>query len=342
MAKDVSSSVMFVPRRPDSLDIGEFKIQDYDPDTGIWWTNRPLQAISNHVTTKIKYYFPEALNKNLTKYLDIDFSMIGKNPMNLIMSVEGPQGDGKSYSIADIFLRLMSISGLKFGIDYVDFSYSDKNRSAKDTRHRCAHILDEQPTAYGLGTGAEREMLLNIEKVIRKYKQCFGLLSPEYVRHHHHFHLLTWQWGSRKEWNFNKKLDTQWEFNRLIVFDRNMYPIGYIITETPYDKKFMNAYEKKKDDFLNDMFEGTVSNRESELHLRAEELWDNVKFMKLFNKGHRLGDWRGMASIGVGSGFTIEEKNRVADYLLDWSKNDSKIPLEEILDALRNPEQRET
>lgn len=275
---------------------------------------------ANRISSEIRMHglLKPALEKDLTESMSSEFRILANNPINLIASMEGPQGGGKSYSIIFLGERFQEITGIELDIDNVHFSTTDMFSAVQQIRRRSQQFLDEQVQAFGMGTLAERETLLNVEKVIRKFKMCFWFISPEFVKHHFHYHMLTWEIGSDHPIDLTKPFDTQWKYTKVLLFNRDLLPFGHVITGTPLNKKFLSDYESKKADFIDDLLEGTISNREKYLEEQAISLLDNDEFIKEFKSRDTKRTKRHCASKYLGIGFTQEEKKLVADLVDEW------------------------
>lgn len=272
---------------------------------------------ANRVTEMFKGGFDSALKKDMTKDMSLEFQLVGNNDQNQIISMEGPQGGGKSYAILFLSEEFADITGMELTIDDVHFSISNLYKDIRKNHRRRQILRDEQVETYGMGTGAEKEMLLSVEKIIRKFKMCFWNISPEFVKHHFHYHMMTWEMGSDMPIDTSKPLEGQWKFTKSILFNRIQYPFGYVITGTPKRVKFIKEYEKKKGEFIDALFEGTISNREKYLYECAEELSNNKKFMEKFEKMTRHSVKRHWTAMHLGIGFTKDEKNTVSDMIAE-------------------------
>lgn len=287
----------------------------------VHWSNRPLQKYAVDVQYAVKFNLEQASKEemDLTEEMKNEFKIIGKNPLNMIVSVEGLQGSGKSWSVYDLIQKQHYLSGLDLDVENVDYSIADKVKNVQKTKKRVIHILDEQVEFFGMGAEAIKAMLRNIEKVIRKYKQCFWFLSPEHINHNCYVYLKTHEWGSETIWDMvNKPLRDQWEYNKLIVYDSNYYPFGNVITGKPDDMSFLKECEKKKDEFLDKLLEGTIGNPDQFVREQAVTLFEDKEFIKRFEMAGRTRSKNFVVSEKMGGMFTIEQKKTVCDILQDW------------------------
>ncbi len=158
-----------------------------------------------------------------------------RSPNNVIISIWGPTGSGKSWSALYI---AYFISGLTGGKVYTGFSVDEILGLLKKTRPGDVILMDEQVDTFGPGSGSEAARLRNAEETMRKAGVSFIYCSPEARSHQHHFVLRTWGiCPSRGR-------------SKLLVSDASSKRhLGYIITGKP-PKDVVNEYEKRKDDFL--------------------------------------------------------------------------------------------
>ena len=282
-----------------------------------YWTNRPLQDEANRSTSIYEIRYSDALKKDQTKKIVEEFKMIAINPMNLIISIEGPQGSGKSWQVQFLAEKLEELGNLRYDIDNVRFSVTDMNKRVQEVKRRSILILDEQVLAYGLGTGTERSTLLNIERTIRKNKLCLFFLAPDFIRHIFHYHLEVWEMGSNRPWDFSIPLSNQWKYTKSIIFDRKLHPFGYIITSKPTKIKFLTEYEKRKNEFITRLLEERIENREKYVYDKALELLKDKSFMRKFTTLRKINSKRNLVGITVGIGFNKEEKKTITDIIID-------------------------
>lgn len=290
------------------------------------WMNRPLQVQANKSMELVKFNYKDASESSadLTEELIDEFKLLKDNPMNMISSVEGLQGSGKSWSVYDLIIKQFYHSGLDLNVDYVDYSITDKVKNVRETKKRVIHVLDEQVEFFGMGAEAIKAMLRNIEKVIRKYKQCFWFLSPEHIPHNCHYYFMTWEWGTNNpKWDFNIPLSDQWDYTKLLIFDRNYkWPFGHVLTGKPQDMNFVRQCEKKKDEFLDKLLEGTIGNPMSFVREKAEELYQRKGFKDSFENTSRLRAKRFLVGEQLGGALTMEQINTIVEILQEWFKKD--------------------
>jgi hypothetical protein len=281
--------------------------------------NLPLDKMANRSTMAIKNLYAESLErtKDVTELLKQKFQVIGLNPMNIIMSVEGAQGSGKSYAVISLAEYLSIHTNIPLDIDNVCFSITDMLSRIKDVKKRAILILDEQVLAFGMGSGAEKEGLANIERVVRKFKLNLFFLAPDYIPHVYHYHLETWEPGSDKKFDFTKPLKGQWKFEQLIIFNRRKYPFGHIWTATPRDTQFLAEYEEKKELFINNLLLGKVGNRPKQIQKVADDFIADSDFIDAFRKKRRVSTKRHLVSMNMGIEYTKEERDLVSDIIED-------------------------
>lgn len=171
--------------------------------------------------------------------------------LNVVWSVEGSQGDGKSMGL----LRTKQIIDKYFGTSFdlerfvneIHFFDEDLETALSKPQKRSCHVLDEQPRGHGLMVRFIEDQLANYEDTFRKPQINIGYASPS-LRNHEHFFVFE-ALGDiyvDKEGNptaVNLLLKTKRKS------DKQLMPRGILKLKIP-EKELWTAYNKKKDAFI--------------------------------------------------------------------------------------------
>lgn len=111
--------------------------------------------------------------------------------LNVVWSVEGGQGSGKSMCL----LRQKRIIDDAYGVEYdlekfvsqIHFFTSDLEEALSMSERRTTNVLDEQIKSHGIMTRFTEDMLANYEDTFRKPQKNIGFASPSLRRHEHFF-----------------------------------------------------------------------------------------------------------------------------------------------------------
>lgn len=237
----------------------------------------PLEDEAKKMWTYYAPIYATALEKNISDKFFGNMKVRSNSNQNMILSSLGRQGSGKSYVIIKINeIRLMLVGG-RLDIKNCEFTLTNLLKAIEQRGPDDKDFInDEKFISFGYGAELERAMLRNIENTTRKFGLNFYFLCPEDVKHQHIWKLETWEWGGyEEEFNPNISMEKQWVFTKSIVFSDKNIPVGYLITGTPQDKKFLQAYEKKKEKFLDFVTKFTGSQRIKMLDERCYELLTN-------------------------------------------------------------------
>lgn len=125
----------------------------------------------------------------ITRALLDDFSYRARFQMNVIMSIEGPQGEFKSLFGLWWSYKLGEIFGLKFDIEKNLYAApTDLDLGLKESAFRSTHFLDEQPN-QSIGPGSRRMELdlVAYEEKMRYTQRNIIYASPTIRDHAHYF-----------------------------------------------------------------------------------------------------------------------------------------------------------
>lgn len=200
------------------------------------------------------------------------------NYRNLVFSVEGEQGTGKSAGL----IRILDILGQFFNpfkVDNVYFYQEEFSEALRNYNVKDSFALDEQPRLHGAMSGLLSDQLANFEDIYRKPQVNIGYASPS-LRTHEHFFIFE----SIDEIELNEDgspssvclmLKTKRQSDKLIM-PRGILKFSWVKPE------IWKAYEKRKDAFIQ-----SAKNRENkrfELIEAGSERVIKKFFEKLYSK----------------------------------------------------------
>lgn len=241
----------------------------------------------------------EASVKNLNNifYSDISwrFGFDGQKNRNknLIHTIFGETGTGKSNVLSYLCEYISKKSNQEFSVDHICFTRAEKLEIIKSklgfksgfdisdemiaTKRGMSFGLDEQKRGiFGVGASREREELKTIMDIIRKLQTYHAFLSPELqAMGVSHYYLEAWG------------IDYEKGFNKCIVYDKFMMPMGFILTRKTSDKIWQD-YSLKKNKFISETATGTERASGMSSQRRAEDLLEDPLFNLAKSKGEKL------------------------------------------------------
>jgi len=239
--------------------------------------------------------------RNINKIIEIEIGDRLKKTMNLIVSIYGQTGTGKSYASLSLAEYIKKIVKKLYDIEpkiYVEFLVEELLKDIEKANKFDIFILDEAINQFGIGSGRSVQELENIENVMRKRQLVFFFNSPEVKCHLHHFVLRT------HAICYDKKVSKLLVYNPK-KFDNDL--IGYITLKIP-SEELVREYEKKKDAFL-DIVQKRSSSSKDYLVEMAKEIMKHKGYDE-FTKSEKLSYIQ-----SVYPNFTTTEQT----FILDWT-----------------------
>lgn len=192
--------------------------------------------------------------------------------LNLIWSVEGTQGSGKSQSLIRMKQLIDSVYGINYDIkkfvDQIHFFPEDLEKALSESPKRNTHLLDEQIRVYGMMSRFTEDQLSNYEDTFRKPQINIGYASPS-LRRHEHFFIFEAMDNLYVDENDNvSAVDIMLKTRR--KSDRAIMPRGILRMRAP-EKDLWDAYNDKKDNFIKRM-----QSNEGGMMKRLEDAADKV------------------------------------------------------------------
>ena len=191
-----------------------------------------------------------------------DFEHRARFQKNVIMSIEGLQGEGKSFFGLFWSYTLGEIFGVPFDIKKNLYAFPEElDEKLRASKNRTTHFLDEQRSAnIGVGAKAQQLKLKDFEEQMRYTQKNIIFASPEVRDHAHYFVFEAFDMRrienkDFKEFKDEKKLKfweksgypTHWIFllKTHSKYTKGLVPRGYVIVPmvTP---KTVSAYDRIK------------------------------------------------------------------------------------------------
>lgn len=220
------------------------------------------------------------MKKDLSKDFVVELQTTAISQKNLIVSSFGTTGSGKSWQVARLEEKYCEFTGKTRELANVAFTITDALTAAENADRGGVVTLDEQVQTFGPGSGVEKGLLKNIEMTVRAQKLSFFFLAPIFVDHAFHYFLRTWQILGPRKFDPKVPVERQWTHTKSLVYDDLEHPLGYIVTESPRDLKFMKRYEEKKDKFITEIRGRRGSRRPFYLLDKAFELIQKPGFVE--------------------------------------------------------------
>lgn len=270
-----------------------------------------------------------------------DLKLISASNQNVIFSFVGKPGSGKSYGeiyTAEAHADYLGNDALK--IEYCNFTLTDSIKCIENVDEKGIIVInDEQVRTSGKGSKTELEQFNNNEATMRKHKISFFHAAPYRFNHPQAGWLVPWEMGSSEPWilDGSVRMEDQWEWTKHLRYATSEspsgMPVGHVITGTPQDKKFLEQYEQKKDDFLKQLRQGRGANRrENYIISKVDDIltWDGkvndrdflTKFMELGTK--RLRTAHLMNRLGSPQA-SVDEQKLMTDELMHRIKKDDEL-----------------
>lgn len=168
---------------------------------------------------------------------------------NVVFSVEGEQGLGKSVFMMRLGGVISDTYGSKLDVENIHFFPDLFEKALSEAKHRTFYCMDEQPRIYGVMSNYVQDQLANYEDIFRKPQISIGYAAPR-LRTHEHFFIFKalgdieiYDDGSPA--SVSVMLMTKRKSDDMIM-PRAMLKFSWA------DKKLWTDYERRKDQFIGD------------------------------------------------------------------------------------------
>lgn len=190
---------------------------------------------------------PEFWNEMLLKEFEWRF----KHKLNIVFSIEGEQGSGKSKIGLYLCCLISKIFQKDFSINNVCFTIEDLNEKISKSVEKETFLLDEQRiTKVGIMSLMVQQNLIDYEEQLRISQNNLGYCSPELREHSHFFVFKTYPHIERDEEGYPKFFTALFSTKR--HYDNQLMPRG-LMTFPMINKEFNEQYEKKKLEHINNL-----------------------------------------------------------------------------------------
>mgnify|MGYP006278214047 FL=1 len=194
---------------------------------------------------------------------------------NVVLSIYGQQGSGKSYTGLSIAGVLCDIYGKDPAEDvHIYFDRSQITEELEDKEAGEVIILDEQKREQGTGSQQSADNLANKIDILRQEQIHFIFISPSLEDHNHYFVIEPYG------------IDFMREVSRNLVYTPELNLMGYITLEKPDTIVEATNYQERKKEFT----EKTKANMEGQnktLLRKAVKVANSSQFRALAKQSNR-------------------------------------------------------
>ena len=198
-------------------------------------------------------YWVKALKQNYGTWnalLSEEFKWRANNYRNVVFSIEGTQGTGKSAGLLRLLDLTGNIFGNKFSLDHLHFFHENLMKDLQKFKKRTAYAQDEQTRMHGMMSSFVQDELANYEDIYRKPQVNIGYASPS-LRTHEHFFIFEAMDSIYLD-NKGKPAAVELLLKTKRKSDGFIMPRG-VIRLNWVKMDLWHSYEKKKDRFLKKM-----------------------------------------------------------------------------------------
>lgn len=176
------------------------KIIDWKSKTK--WSESPMETYFREVdinSTEATFgeYFQRAMGEDIrvmNSLLLDDIKFRADNFMNIVASVEGTQGSGKSLGFIYFGMLLGKFFGYPFTLKNIVFDPDDLDSALEKAPHRSTWLMDEQKRAnVGMMSRTTQLNLADLEEQLRRSQVSLLYASPALRQHEHFFAFKTFR-----------------------------------------------------------------------------------------------------------------------------------------------------
>jgi len=250
------------------------------------WESSPLTDLVHQVRLERDPILLNSLMKNINKryYGDLHWRLgiygAKNHEKNFIQSIFGETGAGKSNVMVYLGDYVMTGADKTFTVDDICFPRTELLQRMKDViglrdleeiteehisqSRGQAFSLDEQKRGnFGEGSYREAQELQTIIDVFRRLQTFNTFISPElHGIKISHFYLEAWA------------IDYEKAMNKCILYDKSLFPLGYILTRQARDE-IWKPYSRKKNKFISETLHGTERSRQMDSMVKAKKIHDS-------------------------------------------------------------------
>ena len=170
---------------------------------------------------------------------------------NLVFSVEGTQGEGKSLFLLRCGELISDVYGTKMSLDHVHFFQENMKQDLANFKERTFYAQDEQPRTHGIMSNFIQDELANYEDTYRKPQVNIGYASPS-LRSHEHFFIFEALGDIYIDPKTGELSAVEVMLKTKRKSDNMIMPRGILRVSAP-DKDLWKRYNEKKDEFIKKM-----------------------------------------------------------------------------------------
>lgn len=163
-----------------------------------------------------------------------DFEHRARFRKNVIMSIEGLQGEGKSFFGLFWSYKLGEIFGVPFDIKKNLYAFPEElDEKLRESKNRTTHFLDEQRSAnIGVGAVAQQLKLKDFEEQMRYTQKNIIYASPEVRDHAHYFVFEVFDMKRIENEDFKEFKDEK----KLKFWEKSGYPMKWVFLLKTHNK----------------------------------------------------------------------------------------------------------
>lgn len=244
-------------------------------------------------------YKRDAIKSDMKPSLMVRVNRLKSDGMNIIVSVAGETGVGKSTTAWVFGEWILTVYREEMKAYRMMFDDGELLEMMEESDLGDVYIKDEQVDTYGPGSNQMSSQLQNIEMTVRKGEVSLIYCSPDVKMHSHHyiFEPVLKLWNCKLfPWIKNRNQVFSWVYKTTGAWNKQA-PMGFLLTGLPrgtsinekaktHRKKIIfpleyKKYLKNKDEFIAKVKRGDVSSGSSFIEDKtAEEFIKNEDLME--------------------------------------------------------------
>jgi len=169
---------------------------------------------------------------------------------NLVFSIEGSQGDGKTAGLLSLGGTISKAYDTKLSLDHIHFFHETLREDLAHFKERTFYAQDEQTRIFGVMSSFLQAELSNYEDIYRKPQVNIGYASPS-LRYHEHFFIFEALDQIYLDPKTGKPCAVELMLKTKRRSDGLIMPRGNVRLSWP-EWAFWEKYNKKKDQFIKD------------------------------------------------------------------------------------------
>lgn len=213
------------------------------------------------------------LSINANDILEHDLRYLTKK-MNVIMSIYGLPGTGKSWALLSLAEFISKITKHPFPPENSCHMNYEIEKRLQEVKRDATLTLNEQLKSWGTGSGRRDQELSNMEQTMRRKKINFLYASPDLHTHLHNFILETYG------------IDERNGVAKFVLYTPSKKVLGYVTLRKP-SKKMIEEFEKADEKFKDKVVERTTS-ANTQIADYVKEFMSDPVFKTLTSQGQKI------------------------------------------------------